>query len=186
MEAECGKMRAWVDGSEQPAPVTPVVSTWRKTGMEGWDFMFYMDLALLPRLSEDCVHFWASLLLGMMGSRRWLRVTQRTKESTHPQGGGGLIYPFSWKRKETVCTVYSLVLGNWKHQGSRGGDCKIEWSEMEAKSRRLEIRHKSVMGRVSYGTSLIKLWLVFEMNIPSASNSLCHKWGWWCCKSFLS
>lgn len=185
MEVECGRMRAWVDGPEQPAPVTPVVSTWRKTGVEGWDFIFYIDLALLPRLSEDCVHFWASLRLGMMGSRRLLRVTQWTKKA-HPQGGGGLIYPFSWKRRETVCAVWTVVRGNWKHQGSWGGDCKTEWSEMEAKGRRLGIGHKSVMVRISYGTSLIKLWLGFEMKIPSASNSLCHKWGWCWYKSFPS
>lgn len=55
MEVECGRMRAWMDGPEQL--VTPVVSTWRTTGVEERDFIFYVDLALLPRLSEGCVHF---------------------------------------------------------------------------------------------------------------------------------
>lgn len=44
-----------MDGPEQPVPVTPVVSTWKKSGMEERDFIFYV--ALLPRLSEGCVHF---------------------------------------------------------------------------------------------------------------------------------
>lgn len=62
---------------------------------------------------------------------------------------------FLKKKRNSLCSR-SVVLGNWKLQGSWGGDCKIEWGEVEAK-RRLEIGHKSVMVRISYGTSLIKL-----------------------------
>lgn len=56
------------------------VSTQRKTGVEGWDFMFHLDLALVAQLPEDCIHFRALRLPWMMGSRRLLRVSQWTNK----------------------------------------------------------------------------------------------------------
>lgn len=63
------------------------VSTQRKTGVEGWDFIFCLDLALLPQLPADCVRFWAWLLPSLLGSRRLLRVAQWTQKGTQTTPG---------------------------------------------------------------------------------------------------
>lgn len=143
-------MRVWVDGPEQPVAMT--CSFFLEENRHGGG-RFYI------------LHGFGFAAKAVRRLCAFLSITGPWNDGEQDQNKGKHTPPRWWrlnlphflkKKRNSLCSQ-SIVLGNWKHQGSWGGDCKIEWGKVEAKSRRLEIGHKSVMVRISYGTSLIKL-----------------------------